>query len=101
MAAALAGGGAVRENVGGADRITRALLEPALIGLGLTRLGARRGSPLGLLSLVGGALIAETAITRVCPLSGVPGVDSAPAPTFTQRRRRLSIRAPIRAQEPA
>lgn len=67
----------MRENVGGADRAVRAVLGPALLGLGYARWGGGRGSPLGLLAMVGGALIAETAVTRVCPLNQLAGIDSA------------------------
>lgn len=67
----------MRENVGGADRVGRAVVGPALMALGLTWLGATRGSAVGLLATVGGALLAETAITRVCPLNEVLGIDTA------------------------
>lgn len=67
----------MKENVGGADRVARAVLGPTLLALGLTRLGGHRGAPLGLLAMIGGALIAETAITRVCPLNELVGVDTA------------------------
>jgi uncharacterized membrane protein len=67
----------MRENVGGADRAARAVAGPALMALGFGRWGGSEGSPLGLLALLGGALITETAITRVCPLNEALGVDSA------------------------
>ncbi len=67
----------MRENVGGADRAFRAVAGPALIVFGLTKLGGSRGAPLGLLALVGGALLAETAVTRVCPVNEALGVDTA------------------------
>ncbi len=67
----------MRENVGGADRTMRAVVGPALLALGYTRLGGSRGAPAGLLAMLGGALIAETAITRVCPLNELVGVDTA------------------------
>jgi uncharacterized membrane protein len=67
----------MRENVGGADRVARAVAGPALMALGLGRWGGSSGSALGLLAMVSGALITETAITRVCPLNEALGVDSA------------------------
>ena len=71
----------MKENVGGTDRALRSIAGPALLSLGLTRLGARSGRLAGLLAIVGGALITETAITRVCPLNEALGVDTARART--------------------
>ena len=70
----------MRENVGGADRTFRMVAGPALMALGFTRLGGRDGAIPGLLALLGGALITETAITRVCPLNEALGVDTAGMP---------------------
>lgn len=67
----------MRENVGGADRVARAVIGPALILLGLTELDALDGDLLGIITVVAGALIAETAITRVSPLNELAGVDTA------------------------
>ena len=70
----------MRENVGGLDRRVRLVAGPALMAFGFTRLGGRDGTIPGLLALLGGALITETAITRVCPLNEVLGVDTAGPP---------------------
>ena len=67
----------MRENVGGADRAMRALAGPALMLLGYTKWGGGEGAPVGLLLMLGGALVTETAITRVCPLNEALGVDTA------------------------
>ncbi len=67
----------MRENVGGADRVVRAVAGPALLALGYTRLGGSDGELPGLLAMLAGALITETAVTRVCPLNELLGVDSA------------------------
>ncbi len=67
----------MKENVGHTDRALRSVAGPALLALGLTSLGARRGRLAGLLALIGGALITETAITRVCPLNEALGIDTA------------------------
>lgn len=72
----------MRENVGGADRAIRAVAGPALMLLGYTRWGGREGAPVGLLLMLGGALLAESALTRVCPVNEALGVDTA---------RRISI----------
>ena len=66
----------MKENVGGADQLLRTLLGPAMMVAGLSRLGADRGRTLGLLALVGGALVLESAITRTCPLNAVLGIDT-------------------------
>lgn len=67
----------MKENVGGWDRVGRAMLGPALIGAGYGFLGGRRGSLAGLAAMIGGALVTETAVTRVCPLNEALGVDTA------------------------
>jgi Protein of unknown function (DUF2892) len=69
--------GMMRENVGGWDRGARAVAGPALLALGYTRLGGGRGAAAGLLAMLAGALITETAITRVCPLNEALNVDTA------------------------
>lgn len=69
----------MKENVGKLDRMVRSVLGPSLIMVGYTSLGGGRGRPLGLLSLMAGVAITESAITRVCPLSELFGVDSRSA----------------------
>ena len=70
----------MRENVGGADRLMRAVAGPALLALGYGRWGGRDGTLPGLLVMLAGALITETAVTRVCPLNEALGVDTAGFP---------------------
>lgn len=67
----------MRENVGGADRAWRAVVGPSLLALGYGRWGGRDGAFPGLLAMLGGALLTETAITRVCPVNEALNVDSA------------------------
>ena len=67
----------MRENVGGADRTMRVVAGPALMVLGYAAWGGSRGELLGLLAMLSGALITKTAITRVCPLNELAGVDTA------------------------
>jgi uncharacterized membrane protein len=66
----------MKENVGDAERMLRAVAGPALMALGFFRLGAWRGSTLGLATMIGGALVLESAITRVCPLNALLGIDT-------------------------
>lgn len=67
----------MRENVGGMDRAWRALVGPGLLALGYGRWGGREGTLPGLLAMLGGVLITETALTRVCPMNEVLNVDTA------------------------
>jgi hypothetical protein len=69
----------MKENVGKLDRMVRSVLGPSLIMVGYTSLGGGRGRSLGLLSMMAGVAITESAITRVCPLSALFGVDSRSA----------------------
>jgi hypothetical protein len=66
----------VKENVGSTDRVVRSLAGTLLILLGYTRLGARRGRLPGLFGIAGGAMLLESAVTRVCPLNALLGWDS-------------------------
>jgi len=67
----------MRENVGGADRTMRMVVGPGLLVLGYAALGGSRGRLPGLLAMLAGALVTETAVTRVCPLNEAFGVDTA------------------------
>jgi len=69
--------GKVKENVGRTDQAIRAVVGPGLLIAGLTLLKGKRGRPLGLAAMVGGALISETAITRTCPLNELLGIDTS------------------------
>jgi hypothetical protein len=66
----------MKENVGPEDRAVRMLVGPALMALGMTRLGAREGRTAGIAAMIGGALVIESAITRVCPLNALLGIDT-------------------------
>jgi len=66
----------MKENVGTIDRIARTVVGPVLIYLGYEKWGGKRGELKGLLNIVGGALIVESAITRVCPVNGLLGLDT-------------------------
>jgi hypothetical protein len=82
----------MKENVGRIDRIARAVLGPALFTLGYTRLGGHAGRPAGLAAMLTGFAIVDSAITRVCPLNVLLGID-----TRTRREReRDQLSSPIR-----
>jgi hypothetical protein len=66
----------MKENVGGADRAMRFVAGPAIMALGLTTLGGRRGRLPGLVTLVAGVLTLESAITAVCPVNRLIGVNT-------------------------
>ena len=67
----------MRENVGGADRGMRAVLGPGLVALGAAGIARGRNPLPAAAAMVVGALITETAVTRVCPLNEALGVDTA------------------------
>lgn len=72
----------MRENVGRIDRLIRAVIGPGLAVLGIAQLDERR--VLGVISLVAGAMVTESAVTRVCPLNAALGLDTR---TQTERLR--------------
>jgi uncharacterized membrane protein len=64
----------MRENVGHIDRIVRFVVGPGLLALGLDQL--RRGHFAGVLGVIGGTMLVESAITRVCPITTALGIDT-------------------------
>lgn len=82
----------MKENVGGADRMLRAVAGPLLMAVGYARWGGDEGELPGLLAILSGAYLVETAVTRVCPVNEIAGVDTA---------RRVKVDRPVHATEPA
>ena len=66
----------MKENVGKKDRLIRTVAGPALMGLGYFLLGGNRGRIGGLATIVTGTLVAESALTKVCPVNALLGVDT-------------------------
>lgn len=66
----------MKENVGPEDRLLRSMAGPVLLAAGYTWLGGRDGHSIGLVAMIGGALIIESAITKVCPLNAALGIDT-------------------------
>lgn len=66
----------MKENVGNKDRLVRALVGPALIGIGYLALGGKKGKLSGIGAIVDGSLLVESALTRVCPVNGFLGIDT-------------------------
>lgn len=66
----------MKENVGTIDRVARSIAGPALMVLGYKKWGGEDGSPLGLLTIIGGVTLIESAITRVCPVNRLLGIDT-------------------------
>lgn len=66
----------MRENVGGADRLLRVAIGPAVVLWGWILLSPaeRKSGPVAL--MLTGALLSETALTKVCPVSAVFGIDT-------------------------
>jgi hypothetical protein len=67
----------MKENVGTADQALRAVTGPALMALGYTRFGGHEGRMVGLATMIAGVLLLESAITRVCPVNWVLGIDTS------------------------
>jgi hypothetical protein len=65
----------MQENVGSIDRWLRVAAGGALVFAGARALGAR-GALAPALALASGALVLETALTGVCPLNALLGVDT-------------------------
>lgn len=66
----------MKENVGKKDRLIRSLVGPGLIVLGYFFLKGKKGNLGGLSSIVVGSLLAESAITKVCPVNEFFGIDT-------------------------
>lgn len=79
----------MHENMGSKDRTVRGVLGPALLSLGYFCLEGRKGRPLGLLSMMAGVALIESAITRVCPLSAELGIDTRSTLEKLRDRNRL------------
>lgn len=67
----------MKENVGGAELVVRAVAGPALVVAGYTLLGGRRGRRRGLFVMLWGAVVSETALTRTCSVNGLLGRDTS------------------------
>ncbi len=74
----------MKENVGRADQAWRSIAGPLLVYAGYSRLQGKKGRAAGLAAMIGGALIAESAVTRTCPLNEALGIDT--------RRKTRSVR---------
>lgn len=64
----------MQENVGNADRLWRIGIGASLATVGLLRLRSGRLGPA--LLFASGALLLESAITRVCPINSLLGIDT-------------------------
>lgn len=65
----------MQENVGNLERSVRAVAGPMLVRWGYRRLKKPRRRLLGVAAIIGGAMVAETAVTRVCPVNAALGID--------------------------
>jgi hypothetical protein len=82
----------MQENIGNLERWLRVAAGGALVLGGARALGAR-GALAPALVLASGALVLETALTRVCPLNALLGVDT--------RRLGTSSEEPAEFTQPA
>jgi hypothetical protein len=67
----------MKENVGHMDRGVRSFIAPALLALGYRWLIKRHKHGAGLATMIAGALIAETALTKTCPMNKALGINTA------------------------
>jgi hypothetical protein len=67
----------MKQNVGGAERVVRAVSGPTLLVAGYGPLGGRYGRRGGLFAMVWGAVVTETAITKTCSVNGLLGRDTS------------------------
>lgn len=67
----------MKENVGGAELVVRAIAGPALLVAGYTLLGGHQGRGRGLFVMLWGAVVSETALTRTCSVNGLLGRDTS------------------------
>ncbi len=74
----------MQENVGSKDRLARSIVGPALMAMGYIRWGGDRGEVGGLTAIVAGTMLVESAVTRVCPLNALFGLDTR-EPELVQR----------------
>lgn len=78
----------MHENVGKQDQMLRALSGPLLMLLGYRH----RETGAGLATLIGGAVITTTALTRVCPVNALLGMDTRqPGEERVQSWRRSEV----------
>ncbi len=80
----------MKENVGSLDRTLRSLVGPALIAMGSARILSNRKPLLGILGVVAGTGLTESALTRVCPLSAAAGIDTR-SPRERERDRLMAL----------
>ncbi len=66
----------MKENVGRRDQVIRGVAGPALIALGYGLWGGREGRLPGLAAIVAGTAVIESAVTRVCVLNRLLGIDT-------------------------
>lgn len=66
----------MKENVERIDQTLRSVIAPVLLVLGYTALNGKRGGTIGLIAMISGALLVESAITRVCPINALLGLDT-------------------------
>ncbi|MFW6324839.1 MAG: YgaP family membrane protein [Desulfovibrionales bacterium] len=90
----------MKENVGGIDRKLRFAAGPGLLVLGYLGIGGRHGRTFGLLTMLAGFALTETAITRVCPLNALFGIDSRSSREMIRDRNEVlepSMKQKVRA----
>lgn len=86
----------MKENVGKEDRLIRSISGPVLLAVGYLALGGNKGKTGGLISMMTGVLLVESAITRVCPVNEFFGIDTrkkkrSPARKINEKIRKALV----------
>jgi hypothetical protein len=79
----------MKENVGRKDQAVRSVVGPMLMAAGYWTLGGNKGRFWGIFAIVTGALIIESAITRVCPTNALAGIDTRESLPIQERLRQM------------
>lgn len=66
----------MQENIGRVDQVIRGLVGATFLALGYKVFGAQRGKVGGLISMIAGALVTESALTRVSFFNRLFRIDS-------------------------
>jgi hypothetical protein len=81
------------------DQAVRAIVGPMLLMAGYSRLKSGAGGLLGGLGMVLGTALTESAITRVCPLNKLMGIDSRSSLEASRDREECLMQEPLQDQK--
>jgi|GEM_PF-3432922 len=85
----------MKENVGGMDQTIRGIFGPLLVMTSYSRLKSGKGGLLSGLGMILGTALTETAMTRVCPLNKLMGMDSRSPLEAARDREQCLMQSPL------